>query len=324
MAEDDLATERARLEAVAWGADSTPAEAARARIALEDLTAGRRPRRSSAADAVGGRTGRPDAGQAVPADPRTGSVPTTAAPSDRDLSARGRHDVPGPASALDAPFDTASGTAPPAPTAAGEVASGPAEAPPSVTQADHGSDATTGDGRGAGLQAGWRRRVRDLLWTRRPRVWIALGAIAAVGVAFAAGTVVGTARPSMPAAPSITPTAGTVTLEQLLDVPQTYADQLPGPVDAPVSLHSTRLIFTNRALDGGDLETPWSVWAGVGTDRSTICLVASADRIESSTACYPREDALHGSVSLSAQSTSGTLTLWLRGGGVQGTVTDGY
>ncbi|ROP66854.1 hypothetical protein EDF19_2193 [Curtobacterium sp. PhB115] len=163
-----------------------------------------------------------------------------------------------------------------------------------------------------------------MLWTARPRVWIALGAAAAVGVAFAAGTVVGTTRPDVAAAPSITPTAGTVTLEQLLDAPQTYADQLPGPVEAPVSLHSTRLIFSNRALDGSSFDTPWAVWAGVGTDRSTICLVATANRIESSTACYPRESALHGSVSMSAQSMSGTLTMSLRGGGVQGRVTNEY
>ncbi|WFR66167.1 hypothetical protein P9139_14285 [Curtobacterium flaccumfaciens] len=132
----------------------------------------------------------------------------------------------------------------------------------------------------------------------------------------------GTARPDPAAAPTVTPSAGTVTLEDLLDEPQTYADQLPGPVEAPVSLRTTRLVFTNRALDGGSLETPWNVWAGVGTDRSTICLVATANRIESTSACYPRADALHGSASLSAQSMSGTLTLTLRGGGVQGTVTN--
>jgi hypothetical protein len=153
-------------------------------------------------------------------------------------------------------------------------------------------------------------------------VWIALGAAAVVGVAFAAGTVVGTARQEQASAPSVTPTPGAVTLEDLLDRPQTYADQLPGPVEASVSLRTTRLIFSNRALDGGSFRTPWSVWAAVGTDRSTICLVATANRIESTSACYPREDALHGSVSLSAQSMSGTLTLSLRGGGVQGTVTN--
>lgn len=188
-------------------------------------------------------------------------------------------------------------------------------------------DGRSADGGGApGLQAvlTGRSRWRRWLWTERPRAWIAGGAAAAVGVAFAAGTLVGTAQPDVAAAPSITPTAGTVTLEQLLDVPQTYADQLPGPVEAPVNLRTTRLVFTNRALDGGTLNTPWNVWAGVGTDRSTICLIATADRIESSTACFPRQAALHGSVSMSAQSTSGTLTITLRGGGVQGRVTNEY
>jgi hypothetical protein len=334
MADDDLATERARLEAVAWGADSTPAEAARARIALEDLAAGRRPRRSTASATTGDVGGRDGVAQAGP----QGDRPLGPAARSADAARPGIDDRVADGPLVDAPLLGTSagphrdehrghepGTQPlgeeadrPAPGEARDpVAAGPA-------LADHTAEGTTGDGGGSGLQGAWWRRIRTLLWTRRPRVWIALGAAAAVGVAFAAGTVVGTARPTVPAAPSITPTAGTVTLEQLLDVPQTYADQLPGPVDAPVSLHSTRLIFTNRALDGGDLQTPWNVWAGVGTDRSTICLVATADRIESSTACYPREDALHGSVSLSAQSTSGTLTLWLRGGGVQGTVTDGY
>ncbi|WP_439688444.1 hypothetical protein ACRQ4C_09010 [Curtobacterium sp. SP.BCp] len=339
MADDDLAKERARLEAVAWGADSTPVEAARARIALQDLAAGRRPRRPSSAETPAERGGGRLAEAGAPAGHGAGGVPTAPAAPVGDVLADDRHDDAGPAPAAPAapdadpgsttlgataPGATASGATASGATASGATASGVTGVPATVASADPEAAATTDDGGGASLQAGWRRRVHDLLWTRRPRVWIALGAAAAVGVAFAAGTVVGTARPSMPAAPSITPTAGTVTLEQLLDVPQTYADQLPGPVDAPVSLHSTRLIFTNRALDGGDLETPWNVWAGVGTDRSTICLVATADRIESSTACYPREDALHGSVSLSAQSRSGTLTLWLRGGGVQGTVTDSY
>jgi hypothetical protein len=193
----------------------------------------------------------------------------------------------------------------------------------STTDREHLPDGREDDGGAPRLQDDtWRTRVVRSLSTTRPRVWIALGVAAAVGVAFAAGTVVGTSRPDPAAAPSVTPTAGTVTLEELLDAPQTYADQLPGPVEAPVSLRTTRLIFSNRELDGGSLQTPWSVWAGVGTDRSTICLVATANRIESSSACYPRTDALHGSVSLSAQSMSGTLTLTLRGGGVQGTVTN--
>ncbi|MFJ4219397.1 hypothetical protein [Curtobacterium luteum] len=315
MADDDVAAERARLEALAWGADASPAEAARARIQLEDLRSGRRPRR-------GGSPG----GPAPTTDVRR-TPPTPGSPS------VGPAPVSVPVHRTETPSGPAGGV-PVVPDPVGQDRGESVEGDPAVTgttasttdgtRPDHEAGAPAQDGSAQGLPAGWRDRVHALLWTRRPRVWIALGAAAAVGVAFAAGTVVGTARPSVPAAPSITPTAGAVTLEQLLDVPQTYADQLPGPVEAPVSLHSTRLVFTNRALDGGDLETPWNVWAGVGTDRSTICLVATADRIESSTACYPREDALHGSVSLSAQSRSGTLTLWLRGGGVQGTVTDSY
>lgn len=211
------------------------------------------------------------------------------------------------------------------------VGRSPAVGPDSLVEGEPGGagDPTAGvgavDGGGTRLPDGstdWRTRAGRLLWTHQPRAWIALGAAAAVGVAFAAGTIVGTATQETPAAPSVTPTAGTITLEDLLDAPQTYADQLPGPVEAPVSLRTTRLIFTNRALDGSAFETPWSVWAAVGTDRSTICLVATANRIESTSACYPREDALHGSVSLSAQSMSGTLTLTIRGGGVQGTVTN--
>ncbi|GGK89315.1 hypothetical protein GCM10009769_04140 [Curtobacterium luteum] len=313
MADDDVAAERARLEALAWGADASPAEAARARIRLEDLRSGRRPRR-------GGSPGGPAPTRDLRRTPSTAGSPSVGP-------------APVPVHGPEVPSSPVGGV-PRATDPVGHdrwesVEGDPADATGTAAatdgmRPDHEADAADQDGSAPGLPTGWRDRVHALLWTRRPRVWIAMGAAAAVSVAFAAGTVVGTAGPAVPAAPSITPTAGAVTLEQLLDVPQTYADQLPGPVEAPVSLHSTRLVFTNRALDGGDLETPWNVWAGVGTDRSTICLVATADRIESSTACYPREDALHGSVSLSAQSRSGTLTLWLRGGGVQGTVTDSY
>lgn len=279
MADDDVATERARLEALAWGAETPPDEAARARLALQALA-------GSTADH--GREARP--ASAPPADP-----------DDRSPRAAGPGAVPDRAAAPVAAIATA--------------------APEATTD---GPEAR--DGGGAGLQAGApqavRSRLAGLLWTSRPRVWIALGAAATIAVAFAAGTLVGTARDQPAAGPSTTPTPGTVTLEELLDMPQTYADQLPGPVEAPVSLRTTRLVFTNRALDGSAFETPWNVWAGIGTDRSTICLVATANRLESTTACYPREEALHGSVSLSAQSMSGTLTLTLRGGGVQGTVTN--
>jgi hypothetical protein len=304
MAHDDVAAERARLEAVAWGAGSSPADAARARIALQDLERGRRPRTRAVATARDPLPGGP------------GPVRTAVRSTTRS--------VPGPVSA---PAQVPPPGSVSVPVSAAAVPTGTDE--PEATSGGGGArvDEARGDGGGEpGLQAvpTARTRWRRWLWTERPRAWIAGGAAAAVGVAFAAGTLVGTARPDVAAAPSVTPTAGTVTLEQLLDVPQTYADQLPGPVAAPVSLHTTRLVFTNRALDGGTAETPWNVWAGIGTDRSTICLVATADRIESSTACFPRQAALHGSVSMSAQSRSGTLTIELRGGGVQGRVTNEY
>lgn len=279
MADEDVTAERARLEALAWGAGVEPEVAARARLALRDL----------------GGTGT-DAVRA--ADP--GATPPTAEPD-------ATRPAPAPAAAADAPWTA---TGPSGSTADRQPATGPGVLP---------------DGGGAGLPAErttWRTRANGLLWTARPRVWIALGAAVVVGLAFAAGTLVGTSDGQQVAAPSTTPTPGAITLEELLDIPQTYADQLPGPVEAPVSLRTTRLVFTNRALDGSSFETPWNVWAGVGTDRETICLVATANRLESTTACYPREDALHGNVSLSAQSTSGTLTITLRGGGVQGTVTN--
>ncbi|MBT1680006.1 hypothetical protein [Curtobacterium aurantiacum] len=307
MAHDDVAAERARLEAVAWGAGSSPADAARARIALQDLERGRRSRVRAVATARDPLPGGPGPVRtSVPSATRSGpgpvplSVPVSS-PADAAVAS-----LPASAAAVPAGADV-----------------------PEVTDGgggDHVDDARGDGGDAPGLQAvpTGRSRWRQWLWTERPRAWIAGGAAAAVGGAFAAGTLVGTAQPDVAAAPSVTPTAGTVTLEQLLDVPQTYADQLPGPVAAPVSLHTTRLVFTNRALDGGTAETPWNVWAGVGTDRSTICLVATADRIESSTACFPRQDALHGSVSMSAQSRSGTLTIELRGGGVQGRVTNEY
>lgn len=305
MAHDDVAAERARLEAVAWGAGSSPADAARARIALQDLERGRRPRvraGSTARDPLPGGPG--PVRTSVPSATRSGPGPVPVS-------------VSLPAEAVPVSF----------PDSAVAVPAG-ADVPEATDGGggDHVDDARGDGGDEPGLQAvpTERSRWRRWLWTERPRAWIAGGAAAAVGVAFAAGTLVGTAQPDVAAAPSVTPTAGTVTLEQLLDVPQTYADQLPGPVAAPVSLHTTRLVFTNRALDGGTAETPWNVWAGIGTDRSTICLVATADRIESSTACFPRQAALHGSVSMSAQSRSGRLTIELRGGGVQGRVTNEY
>ncbi|OII26634.1 hypothetical protein BIV03_07525 [Curtobacterium sp. MCBA15_016] len=346
MADDDVAAERARLEALAWGGAASETDAAAARLALERLGRGRR-----------------GPGGAAPVSPKARSTgrsrPTSAAGSDRAVTSgttspfhtggarplagssgavadRVTTPAPGPVSVPSTPGPRTPDAGPPG-AAAAEGGPGPVDrsatddTSPVPDGPDHG--AGTGHGTEPGDRGGggsrlldridaWRTRAARVLWTTRPRVWIGLGVAAAVGVAFAAGTVVGTSRPDPAAAPSVTPSAGTITLEDLLDAPQTYADQLPGPVEAPVTLRTTRLIFTNRALDGGSFETPWSVWAGVGTDRSTICLVATANRLESTSACYPRQDALHGSVSLSAQSMSGTLTLSLRGGGVQGTVTN--
>lgn len=304
MADEDVTAERARLEALAWGAGVEPAVAARARLAL-----GAR----EGAEVVAEETRQP----AVPRD----AGPAPAGPADTDAPVRTAASVDAGTAATAGPTDVGTGT----------DASGTATATATGASRQVGDpQPTTGpgedrDGGGADLLTGrttWRTRASGLLWTARPRVWIALGAAVVVGLAFAAGTLVGTSDGQRVAAPSTTPTPGAITLEELLDVPQTFADQLPGPVEAPVSLRTTRLVFTNRALDGSSFETPWTVWAGVGTDRETICLVATANRIESTTACYPREDALHGNVSLSAQSMSGTLTITLRGGGVQGTVTN--
>lgn len=272
---DDTTDARARLERVAWGAGSTEAEAAKARIALADLDR-RAQRRSSAV-----------------------------------------RREPAPAEAAPAP------AAPPLPKPAPMPRPDPVPDERSTDQGDPGLQAGADDETTAQPSTVWAR-VRRVFAGRRARPWIAGGVAAAVVVAFGTGLVVGTARPDMPASPSVTPTAGTVTLEQLLDAPQTYADQLPGSFEVPVSLHTTRLVFTNRSLSGDDSATPWNVWAGVGSDRSTICLVATADRLQATTACYPREDALHGSVSLSASSLSGTLTVNLSGGGVQGLVTNEY
>ncbi|QCR43514.1 hypothetical protein C1N91_08105 [Curtobacterium sp. SGAir0471] len=310
MADEDVTAERARLEALAWGAGVEPEVAARARLALRDLegtgnSADHATIRGATSPAV-----MPDATQPAPA---PAAVPDATRPAPAAVPDATR---PAPAAVPDATRPAPEADAPRTVTGPGKAAADgrPTTGPGAVP-----------DGGGMGLPAGrptWRTRASGLLWTARPRVWIALGAAVVVGLAFAAGTLVGTSDGQRVAAPSTTPTPGAITLEELLDIPQTYADQLPGPVEAPVSLRSTRLVFTNRALDGSSFETPWNVWAGVGTDRETICLVATANRLESTTACYPREDALHGNVSLSAQSTSGTLTITLRGGGVQGTVTN--
>ncbi|MBE7162333.1 MAG: hypothetical protein INR72_13905 [Williamsia herbipolensis] len=181
-------------------------------------------------------------------------------------------------------------------------------------------DPTDGSGRSA--------RDRVVRWfrtrARSRRVWLVGGAVAAVAIAFASGTVVGALRPSVPSAPDPTPTDGAITLTQLLDAPQTYADQLPGAIDVPVVLHSSRLVFTNRSLAGDDANTPWNVWAAVGKDSSEICLVASADRIQATAGCYPKDAVLAGRVRLTASSTSGQLDVQVVGGVVRGSVSSDF
>lgn len=299
MAADDRDTdrERARLQEIAYGSGSTPAEAARARIALSDL--GRRPVP---------RAGRPAA-----------SAPPSGAPPAADHLETPERDDAAAAERLPERDDAE----------AAAVTSTVTDRPVGVTAADQGDPGLQSDepDHGPAVTSGWvraRDRAVRVLRSARTRPWVAGGLAAAIVVAFGTGLVIGTVRPAVPSSPSVTPTAGTVTLEQLLDAPQTYADQIPGSLEAPVRLHSTRLIYTNRSLSGDDAATPWNVWAGVGSDRSTVCLIATANRMEASTACFPREDALHGAVSMTAQSLSGTLTLELSGGGVQGRVAQSF
>jgi len=349
---DDDAAARSRLERIAWGAGPSPAEAARARIALEDLDREARKRPATAAGpATGSRRGRragagsPEAGrsvpEAVPSVPVAASAVPAAAPAvpaaapavqsvtpsvPDSVSAVPRAELPA-AAAADAADDARDGA--PAPVPDHDV----------DRAAFHGDGDGDGDqtpeapgdgGRGAGLQAGGRRvldRARVLLRrvrrTDRTVLWALGGAAVVIGLVAGTGVglSIGTRTAAEPASAVTTPAAGTVTLEQMLDLPQTYADQLPGGIDAPVSLHTTRLVFTNRSLAGDDAATPWNVWAGVGRDSSTLCLVATADRLQGTSACYPRDDALHGVVSLSATSLSGTLWVRVVGGAVRGTVT---
>lgn len=309
---DETAAERARLEEIAYGPASTPAEAARARIALADLSAGRRPRTATSSPEVRATTSdtgaadRPDgAGPGVTADPGGVTGAGTGAGSDDRVATRG---MTGP--------DTAAATPPRTASDGGAGTAAPTEAV--VRTAEVPSDGGTDPG----LQAdtpGERPRFR---WPAR-RAWLVAGAAAAVGVAFASGIAVGAVRPDGQQAAAPSPTNGAITLTQLLDAPQSFADRLPGPLEVPVVLRSTRLVFTNRSLAGDDAGTPWNVWAGVGKDDSEICLVASADRIQATAGCYPKEAVLAGQVSLIAQSSSGVLQVRVVGGVVRGTVSDG-
>jgi len=179
--------------------------------------------------------------------------------------------------------------------------------------------ATAAEERGAGV---WRRGGR-FRGTNHRVMW-ALGAAAAV-IAFIAGTAVGVSvggRAVEPAS-TVTPATGAVAVDRRLEQPQTAADLPPAGIVTSMESSSARLVFTNRSLSGDDAATPWNVWAGVGRDGSTICLVASADQLEGTSACYPRQAALHGQVSLSATALSGTLTVRLVGGGVRASVVTG-
>ncbi|PZE90894.1 hypothetical protein [Curtobacterium sp. MCBD17_008] len=319
---DDDAAARARLERIAWGAASTPTEAARARIALADLDqeARRRPRSDVAPATSSGADGRRAA--ARPASRRGRSAGPEGDPTDDDAVIPG---VGGDADVRDpgehrvddhraddhrADDQRVGGDG----VGEGGVAVGGAD--------DGGADRDAPDRGGSGLLAGARRLADRARRTDRTVLWasgagaVVVGLVLGTGVGLSVG-----ARSAEPGRATVTPAAGTVTVEQMLDLPQTFADQLPGSIEAPVALRSTRLVFTNRSLSGDAAGTPWNVWAAVGRDPSTICLVATADRIEGTSACYPREDALHGTVSLSATSASGTLWVRLVGGAVRGTVT---
>ncbi|WP_111191931.1 hypothetical protein [Curtobacterium sp. MCPF17_051] len=179
--------------------------------------------------------------------------------------------------------------------------------------------ATAAEERGAGV---WRRGGR-FRGTNHRVMW-ALGATAVV-IAFVAGTAVGVSvggRAVEPAS-TVTPATGAVAVDRRLEQPQTAADLPPAGIVTSMESSSARLVFTNRSLSGDDAATPWNVWAGVGRDGSTICLVASADQLEGTSACYPRRAALLGQVSLSATALSGTLTVRLVGGGVRASVVTG-
>jgi hypothetical protein len=276
---DDDAAARARLERIAWGAASTPTEAARARTALADLD--REARISS----------RSDVASDAPA------VADGRRPDGSTASRRGR--------------------------AAGRAADEAVDdRDPGGHRADDGVDRDGPDRGEPGLLAGARGLADRVRRTDRTVLWACGAGAVVVGLVLGAGVGLSVgARSVEPGRVTVTPAAGTVTVEQMLDVPQTFADQLPGSIEAPVALRSTRLVFSNRSLSGDAAGTPWNVWAADGRDPSTICLVATADRIEGTSACYPREDALHGTVSLSATSLSGTLWVRLVGGAVRGTVT---
>jgi hypothetical protein len=309
---DDDAAERARLERIAWGVGSSPADAARARIALADLPRRRRQQARpagsmSAAAAAPGRSARSDT------------------EPDGDGAAGGTADrtaIDGGTDGPEAGHRSGAAVRTDGHRAADEGSDDDVAARPGAD----GTGAPQRGGRVSGLLAGARGLAVRIRRADRTALWVAAGVAVVVGLAVGTGTgvAVGARQSAQPGTAVVTPTAGTVTVEQLLAAPQTYADELPGAVDAPVMLRTTRLVFTNRSLSGDDAATPWAVWAGVGRDGKMICLVASADRLQGSSACYPREDALHGTVSMTAMSSSGTLWVSLKGGAVLATVTGSY
>lgn len=235
---EDADAERARLERVAWGSASMPADAARARSALADLD--RSDLESVVRTALGHEVLNGDESEVVSDGHETGT-------------------------------------------------------------ADRGTDA---DDRGRGLLAVVRQRAGRIRRSDHRVLWT-LGAVAVV-VGFVAGTGVESsvgARTAEPAS-SVTPAAGAVTIDRRLEQPQTAADLPPAGITTPMERSSARLVFTGRPLSGNDAATPWNVWAGAGAGRdgSTFCLVASTDQLEGTSACYPRQAALHGRVSVATGS----------------------
>jgi hypothetical protein len=333
----DTNAERARLEALAYGADVDPTEAARARIALGDLqlrasrrdpravASGREARLASAPRAAGSQgrapqTEQPNRAAPRPPRPESASAGVTA-------SADVAEDGDGAAPAGEARV-----------AAAGEARLAAADDRVDG-EADHEGGAGVDDGGESSLQtdaereadasdtratAGWRAALQ-----RRGVRYAGLGValVIVAGGAFLGGTAFGPSREPMAAA---TATAGSgsakdlgdgvLTLSDLMSAPQTYGDQLPGALLAPVRLHTTRLIFTNRSLEGDDAQTPWDVYAAVGNDGSKICLVATPDRLTSTDACYGKDEALHGTVTLIAQARNELLTVHIADGVVGGSV----
>ncbi|WP_066518874.1 hypothetical protein [Curtobacterium ammoniigenes] len=282
--------ERERLQAIAFGPASEPAaaEAARRRLAALAGTP------LTATPPVASTSGAVEATPAARADPDAASPAPE--PDADDVGEPGGVDGPGGVDAV-------------APAGAGH---------PGVwtATAERLSGLLRGDTRG-----------------RRVRIATA-GAVVVViaGVAFLGGQAVGARQPHVTTAAATStpqlPTTnrfGTLTVNQLLAAPQTYGDQLPPAVVAPVQRHTARLVFTNRSLqlETDDSVIPWAVYAAVGTDPSSICLVATSDRQSATEACYPRASMSRGNITLVARSTTETLTVSVVDGILAAMVTHG-